>query len=292
MTPIPPLRPTETGSADAEPAAVLRGSSPVRTAAAIAAAAAVFLAVVVLAGIGRLDTSMPGFLADALGPEKAEAPLERTPATGVGVRIHDEGYTVSHWGASVSVVSEDVGGAEWRRHVHGVTRETDFGTETIVVDGRKTEEFLTVVERQGEKTWRWKLASRLQPRLGRDGAVTFLDPTRHRVTSITIDPVRILDADGKDVTPDGLALGSRGGRYRLAPDAELDDADLPLPYVIDPAANYPTPLNLRNTRQLASRAAGRWTAASGPWTRRRTTSPRRTPPAGTASTRAPRTRPS
>ena len=150
MTPNPPLRPTETGSADVEPAVVLRGSSPVLAAALVAAAAAVFLAVVLLAGIGRLDTSVPGFLEQALGPEKAEAPLERTPATGIDVRIHDQGYTVSHWGASVSVVSEDVGGADWRRHVHGVTRETDFGTETIVVDGRKTEEFLTVVERQGD----------------------------------------------------------------------------------------------------------------------------------------------
>ena len=93
---------------------MLRSSSPVQTAAAIAAAAAVFLAVVVLAGVGRLDTGVPGFLQEALGPEKAEAPLERTPATGVGVRIHDQGYTVSHRGKSVSIVSEDVGAAEWR----------------------------------------------------------------------------------------------------------------------------------------------------------------------------------
>ena len=238
MTLIPPLRPTETGSADVEPAAVLRGSSPVRAAAAIAAAAAVFLAVVVLAGVGRLDANVPGFLEEALGPEKAQAPMERSPATGVGVRIHDQGYTVSHWGASVSVVSEDVGGAEWRRHVHGVTRETDFGTETIVVDGRKTEEFLTVVERQGERTWRWKLATRLQPRLSRDGAVTFLDPTRHLVTSIIIDPVRILDAEGEDVTPDGLRWGLEEGETGWWLTLELDDADLPLPYVIDPAVTH------------------------------------------------------
>ena len=196
MTSIPPLRPTETGSTDVEPAAVLRGSSPVKTAAAIAAAAAVFLAVVVLAGVGRLDDGAPAFLEEALGPEKAEAPLDRTPATGVGVRIHEDGYTVSHWGVSVSVASEDVGGAKWRRHVHGATRETTFGTETIVVNGRKTEEFLTVMKRQGEKTWRWKLASRLYPRLGSDGSVAFLDPNRHRVTSITIDPVRFLDGEG------------------------------------------------------------------------------------------------
>ncbi len=246
MTSIPPLRPTETGSAEVEPAAVLRGSSPVWTAAAIAAAAAVFLAVVVLAGVGRLDTGVPGFLEDALGPEKAEAPMERMPATGVDVRIHDQGYTVSHWGVSVSVVSEDVGGAQWRRHVHGVARDTDFGTETIVVDGRKTEEFLTIVERQGEKTWRWKLATRLEPRLARDGAVTFLDPTRHLVTSIVIDPVRILDGDGNDVTPTGLGWGLEEADTGWWLTLALDDADLPLPYVIDPAVTHRTSATQNN----------------------------------------------
>ena len=286
MTPTPPLRPTDAGSAQVEQAILLRGTSPVRAAAAVAAAAAVFLAVVLLSGVGRLDPTVPSFLGEALGPEKAEAPLERTPATGIDVRIQDEGYTVSHAGASLSVVSEDVGAAEWQRHAHGVTRQTGFGAETIVVDDRKTEEFLTVAERQGDRTWRWKLATRLQPRLGSDGTVSFLDPTRHLVTSIAIDPVRILDANGKDVTPDGLRWGLEEGDNGWWLTLELDDADLPLPYVIDPAANYPTPLNLRSTASSAARAAGRWTAARGPWTRRRTTSPRRTPPAGTASTPA------
>src|SRR5688572_12931656 len=123
MATIPPLRPLDNGPD--EPGAVLRGASPVKTAAAIAAAAAVFLLVVVIAGVGRLDADV-SFLEDALGPEAAEAPMERTPVPGVDVRINPEGYTVSHWGASVSVVAEDVGGARWRNHVHGVTRETDF----------------------------------------------------------------------------------------------------------------------------------------------------------------------
>src|SRR5687768_17144402 len=98
MATIPPLRPLDNGPD--EPGAVLRGASPVKTAAAIAAAAAVFLLVVVIAGVGRLDADV-SFLEDALGPEAAEAPMERTPAPGVDVRINAEGYTVSHWGASV-----------------------------------------------------------------------------------------------------------------------------------------------------------------------------------------------
>ena len=269
MTSIPPMRPTETGSTEVEPAAVLRGSSPVRTAAAIAAAAAVFLAVVVLAGVGRLDTGVPAFLEEALGPEKAEAPMDRTPATGVDVRIHEDGYTVSHWGVSLSVASEDVGGAKWRRHVHGATRETKFGTETIVVNGRKTEEFLTVVERQGEKTWRWKLASRLYPRLGRDGSVTFLDPTRHQVTSIAMDPVRILDGEGKDITPEGLRWNLEEGNLGWFLTLKLDDADLPLPYVIDPSVTHRLSTATSNTGAgatalLNSRPASRTRISSSP----------------------------
>ena len=249
-----------------------------KTAAAIATAAAVFLAVVVLAGVGKLDTGTPAFLEKALGPEKAEAPMERTPATGVDVRIHDDGYTVSHWGVSVSVASEDVGGAKWRRHVHGATRDTKFGTETIVVTNGKTEEFLTVMERQGEKTWRWKLASRLYPRIGRDGTVVFLDPTRHRVTSITIDPVRILDGEGKDVTPEGLRWGIEEGDFGWFLTLELDDDDLPLPYVIDPAITHRASLATSNTGGGANSLV---LTLPGGRSRTRTSSSRPSPSAGT-----------
>ncbi|MGH3027974.1 MAG: hypothetical protein ACRDMW_05410, partial [Gaiellaceae bacterium] len=236
MASIPPFQPLDGGSTD-EPTAALRGASPVRTAAAIAAAAAVFLLVVFIAGVGRLDADV-GFLEDALGPEKAEAPMERTPAPGVDVRINAEGYTVSHWGASVSVVSEDVGGARWRNHVHGVTRETNFGSETIVVDGARTEKFLTVTERQGEKTWRWKLATRLVPRLGNDGAVSFADTETNHVTSLVIDPVQILDRSGQEITPEGLQWNLEKSDSGWWLTLDLDDRDLPLPYVIDPAVTY------------------------------------------------------
>ena len=94
------------------------------------------------------------------------------------------------------------------------------------------------MERQGEKTWRWKLASRLYPRLGRDGSVTFLDPTRHQVTSISMDPVRILDGEGKDITPEGLRWNLEEGNLGWFLTLKLDDADLPLPYVIDPSVTH------------------------------------------------------
>ena len=275
MATIPPLRPLDTGSTD-EPGAVLRGASPVRTAAAIAAAAAIFLLVVVIAGVGRLDADV-SFLEDALGPERAEAPLQRTPAPGVDVRINPEGYTVSHWGASVSVVSEDVGGARWRNHVHGVTRETEFGSETIVVDGARTEKFLTVTERQGEKTWRWKLATRLVPRLGNDGAVSFADTKTNHVTSLVIDPVQILDRSGKEITPEGLRwdLEKTDSGWWLTLD--LDDAELPLPYVIDPAVTYRSAVGDQQRRR---RGDDPRRSTCPPASCRRTSSSRRSPFAG------------
>jgi len=238
MAITPPLRPQEDGSAEADRSYILRQAAPVRTAAFTAIVACAFLLVVTLVGLGQLDRSEPGFLSDALGPEESGAPLERTPAPGVGVRIHSEGYTVTRWGDSVSVVGEDLGGAEWRRHVHGVTRTTAFGAEAIIVDGSRTEEFLTVTRRQGERTWRWQLATRLVPRLGRDGSVSFLDPARRRVTALVVDPVQILDEDGRDVTPEGLRWGLEEKISSWWLTLELDDRDLPLPYVIDPAVSH------------------------------------------------------
>ncbi len=282
MADLPPLRQTENGATSVERDA-LRGA-PVRAAAALALAAAVFLAVVAIAGLGRLDADVV-FLQNALGPERAQAPLSRRPAPGVDVRIHDEGYTVSHKGASFSVVSQDVGDAEWKRHVYGVTRETDFGAETIVVKNGRTEEFLTVAKRQGERTWRWQLATRLVPHIGSDGKVCFLDPTRKHSADISLDPVRILDEHGRDITPKGLRWGldDDGGTWWLT--LKLDDSKLPLPYVIDPAANYPTPLNLRST---ATSDTGGWTSTADSGTVDTTTdniAGARTRPAGTHGTR-------
>src|SRR4030095_14340404 len=49
---------------------------------------------------------------------------------------------------------------------------------------------------------------------------------------LSIQPVAIFDRDGRDITPRG-ARGSRRGRTL---ERRLNDAQLPLPYVIDPVA--------------------------------------------------------
>ena len=229
MAHTPPLRPGEP-SADADGPAALREASPVRGAALAAVGAAVFLLVALL--VAGVDTGAPAFLRDALGPEAKDAPLERTPSPGVDVSIDDDGYTVKRGGSSVSVKAEDTSGEEWERYAHGASRPTDFGTETIVVGSTSTESFLTVTKRQGPRSWRWKLETRLLPRLRRDSGVSFFDPTRHREADIGIEPAAVLDADGQDITPAGLGweLVLDRGEWWLT--LELDDSGLPLPYVV------------------------------------------------------------
>ena len=79
------------------------------------------------------------------------------------------------------------------------------------------------------------------PASGDDGAVSFLDKTNNHVTSLVIDPVQILDRSGKEITPEGLRwdLEKTDSGWWLTLD--LDDSELPLPYVIDPAVTYRAP---------------------------------------------------
>ena len=233
ITSIPPFQPLDGGSTD-EPTAALRGVSLVKTAAAIAAAAAV---------LSFSSSSSPASSA----PDGRQLPRGRArPGEGRGTdgahsrsgmtRINAEGYTVSHY-ASVSVVSED-----GRRPVAQPCprlRETDFGSETIVVDGARTEKFLTVTERQGGKRPgagachppRPSPRRRRRRRLPRQG-----EQPRHEPV---IDPVQILDRSGKEITPEGLSweLEEAGLGWWLTLD--LDDSDLPVPYVIDLGGQLP-----------------------------------------------------
>ena len=126
-------------------------------------------------------------------------------------------------------------GGEIVRHANGVSQTTDFGSAAVVVDGERTEQFLTVTRRQGKRTWRWQLDTSLAPRVGNDGAVVFLNDSSRRVAGPVLAPVQILDARGRNVTPEGArwstGLNRKGWELRLT----IDDSELPLPYVIDPA---------------------------------------------------------
>src|SRR5439155_25792423 len=69
-------------------------------------------------------------------------------------------------------------------------------------------------------------------------------------------PVRILDADGAAITPAGLRwVLQRADARSWWLELRLDDRQLPLPYVIDPGVDYPSPVYLSSK---ASAETGSW----------------------------------
>jgi hypothetical protein len=220
----------------------------------VAALAAVLLSLLALLAPAREADTLPGFLHEALGPPQADAPLLHHPADGVRVAVKSDRFSVVRGSDSVSLAVDGTGNAEWKHFENGVTRSTPFGAETVVVDADKTEQYLTVTERQGTRTWRWSItAEGLEPRLMAGGAVEFLRDNER--SGLRILPARIYAPSGRDITPTGTrwSLTGIGNSHRL--ELRLDDARLPLPYVIDPAVDYPSPLYLSNA---SSTVGGSW----------------------------------
>ncbi len=210
---------------------------------AVAATAGV-LALTQTSGSTHEAQSAPGWLAGELGPSvPAEAgAFRRTPSKGVKVSVDQSGYTVVRERTSVAISSIGIAGGAWRDHANGRSRPTPFGRETITVHPTKTEQWLTVAERQGQKTWQWRLETNRKPTLTGSGSIIFGRGDQE------ILPVKILNARGGDVTPSGARwkLDRDGNAWTLALD--LDDSELPLPYYIDPANQYITPMHLRSTQ--------------------------------------------
>ncbi|MHB1243941.1 MAG: hypothetical protein ACYC1P_11185, partial [Gaiellaceae bacterium] len=206
-----------------------------RTLVGIALAAA--LGAILLAGAAtRREAPQVEFLQRALGEPAPAAALTRTPGPDTVVRLRAGGYDFRRGRVSVGLRSAAADTSELEPHANGASRRTPYGWEAVTVTPERTEQFLTVVERQGRKTWRWQLATLdLTPRVGDDGAVAFIGDGRLLSDVAYIEPVRILDALGADVTPAGArwSVAASGGRWFL--ELALDDARLPLPYVIDPA---------------------------------------------------------
>ena len=222
---------------------------PMRWAAALAVLGCVLAAGLLTHGGGEGTSSSDKFLTQALGEKRPGAPLVRRPAPGVRVRLDSSGFRVSHKQTQVGISLTGTKRGNWDRFADGVSRPTAYGRETIVVDSTGTEQFLTVERRQGTRDWQWQLDTDTQPRLQPDGSILYgSGPTR-------TPPVAILDAGGKDVTPDGLrwSLREQDGSWRLG--LRLDDSKLPLPYLVDPAVDYPSPLYLSSQ---ASTETGSW----------------------------------
>ena len=202
----------------------------------------------------RAATSAP-FLDRALGVPRSDAALVTTPSRGVTVRLHPHGYSVTKRGQGTIELAAAEAGAPWSRFTRGVRRETSFGSETIAVGPDRTEEFLTVARHQGLRTWRWKVqTSRFDVRPSGSGAVSLFVAGASPVLEIA--PVKILDAAGVAHTPSGVRWAiRRAGAHSWWLELRLDDRLLPLPYVIDPAVDYPSPLYLSST---ASTESGSW----------------------------------
>ena len=172
------------------------------------------------------------FLNDALGAERT-APLAPVRTGSATARIDAgsllvEGALRERVGLSARVS----GYGAWQRHSAGEWRATTFGSEAITLGTDDPEHFLTVDRRVGSKTWAWKLETTLAARLLPNGGVSFVDPTTHRVSDLTIAPVAIFDSAGRDVTPAGARWELGAGKTLKL---NLKDDDLPEPYVIDPA---------------------------------------------------------
>ena len=188
------------------------GSAGWTSCALLALVAVVALGAAILSGDAKQRPTHAAFLTHALGRPAPHTTLHRTPARGVHVDIRpttlavDTGRTTLH----LSDATSSSRGGAWQRFTHGVRRTTPYGQETVVVTPSQTEQYLTVNRHLGTRTWTWNLGDgALQPRVGADGSVGFLDG--HVIAGgAAIEPVHILDAAGHDVTP----AGARGGSSR------------------------------------------------------------------------------
>jgi hypothetical protein len=189
--------------------------------------------------------SSASFLQHALGASHPAANMTRRPKPGVAVAVERRGTVLRRNGHALSLSAVGAGRAAWNGFENGASRPTPFGRETVTIGPERTEEFLTIDRRVGVRTWRWQLGTTLEPKLSHDGSIDF--EAGAPFAGLRIAPAAILDSAGDDVTPAGTrwSLERAGLRWNLS--LRLDDAELPVPYVIDPATDYPTPLYLSST---------------------------------------------
>ncbi len=197
----------------------------------------------------QLGARRPGLHAVARQSERASSAV--TPG----------GFRVSVAGGSVALSSLDGRGGAWTSYDGGAARSAPYGREFVTVGSSGAEQLLQVDRLQGTHTWRWKLdTAGMIPQLRGDGSVALVGATG-KDTGLRIAPVQLLDAHGAKITPKKLRW-TLDGRYL---ELRLDDAGLPLPYLIDPAVA--TPISFAGTSMVAGATAdwtvGFTTSASG-----------------------------
>ena len=195
--------------------------------------------------------SAPAFVSAQLGSRAPHAPLTRRPAPGVVVTIRPSGFTYDTGPGGALTLTDETATGTAHRFAHGTLARTPYGSHAVVVDKAraKVETLSTVEHRLGFHTWQWRLETKLEGRVADSGWVGFFERTSNRLMSVSIPPVKIVDARGRDVTPDGARWGlvTNDGQQYLT--LALDDSELPIPYTIDPGA-YRT--NVTNSSTAAS----------------------------------------
>src|SRR5438477_2304509 len=175
-------------------------------------------------------------LARELGSRDPSSSLVRRPTAGTSVRFTSRGYIVRDRGLSLELNSPISASTAWRRFMHGVQRDAHGTRQTLVVRSGSTEELLTVRSHHDRTVWRWRLSTSLQPRVSANGVVGFFNGPK--LAPLGIEAVKILDANGNDVTPRrahwSVARRRNGTWLELA----LDDHALQTPYTIDPTISW------------------------------------------------------
>ncbi|HEU5277858.1 MAG TPA: Ig-like domain-containing protein [Gaiellaceae bacterium] len=236
MASFPDLRP-DRRSAKAEGTAAPRNTARLLIAVSAALLLTASLAVSELATLrGAQAHGATAFLTRELGPPLDRSSLVRRPARGLKVALSQQGFRVERGTRSLGLALEGSHASRVQTFQHGTSATTDFGRVVVAATPKKTEQYLVVHDRQGPKTWSWRLdTDGLRPRVGGDGSVGFLSG-HHLTDSFYIGSPKILDRHGRDISPDGLhwELTRGSGAWSLL--LTVDDRDLPTPYVIDPAS--------------------------------------------------------
>lgn len=172
--------------------------------------------------------AVSGWLARELGAKSPGAPLVRVVSPDLRIAITRRGFVIDYRKAHLSRNATGIGKiGPLIRYKRGALRRVPLGFDATVVRGSVTSSYLLVNQRFGSRTWTWHVSTNLKPRVRKDGALLLSGPD-----SFLVQPPRIYNRGGKDVTPRGLRwrLGREAGGYRLG--VLLNDRSLPLPYVI------------------------------------------------------------
>jgi len=183
----------------------------------------------------RSASHTPAFIAHQLGARRTALPVVSRPRYRAASEVTPDGFKVRLGGSSVSLASADGARGRWTSYARGASRPTPYGREFVTVAGSGAEQLLQVDRHQGVHTWSWRLdTSGLTTSLAKDGTVAFFG-AGGKDTGVRLTPVELLDMHGATVTPRGLrwSLARHGGAQFL--ELRLDDASLPVPYLIDPA---------------------------------------------------------